>query len=274
MKRLMILNADGKSTPPAGSRSSGVAPELVDFRVRLMPRTPYDRLLCDVATVDAAERAVDAGADGLFIDSFGDYGIDAIKSCVDVPVVGAGEVAIEAAARHGRFAVVTVWPPAMQHIYAGRLAAVPGGENCSGVHHLFADDHLAGAGSATEIHRRAAAGDTEIVDLVAEVCRTVVGRDGLDAIALGCTCMSALAPEVAAACPVPVVDPSVAGYERALAVLAGTEPSPVADPAGVSRTRYTGRVQELVDSWVSAGTAPADEACAVCVSSEPREVDP
>ena len=254
--------------PPAGPGASGVLPEMVDFRVRLMPRTPYDRLLCDVATVDAAERAVDAGADGLFIDTFADYGIDAIRSCVDVPVVGAGEVAIESAARYGRFAVVTVWPPTMRHIYAERLGAAPGGENCSAVHHLFTDDHLAAAGSATEIHRRASEGETGMVDLVLEACRTIAARGEVDAIAFGCTCMSALAPEVSADCPVPVVDPSVIGYERALAVLDGTDSSASADPGGRVRTRYAGRVRELVDRWTAGGTVLADEGCAVCINSE------
>src|SRR6185369_9465627 len=89
------------------------APEGVELviyppRIGAFPHTPYDRLLVDLAHVDAGERAA---ADG----------VDAIRAAVDIPVVGAGEVGItEASAGGRRFGIVTIWPPALEFLYTER----------------------------------------------------------------------------------------------------------------------------------------------------------
>jgi allantoin racemase len=257
--RVAVINADGKADPP-GAAGPGVDTRLVDLRVGVMPRTPYDRLLCELTTVDAAEGAIADGCDAMFIDSVGDYGIAAIRALTAVPVVGAGEVAIERAARLGRFAIVTVWPPSMAHIYDERLAVVPGGERCLDVHHVFGDDELDRPGGAAAIHRQASTAATDAVTRVVDACRRVAAR--VDAIVLGCTCMSALAPQVAAVCPVPVIDPSVAGYERAVE-LASADPTRDADAPA---TRRAGQVRRLVDGWLEDADPPG-ESCRFCVTA-------
>src|SRR5712691_2101376 len=90
-------------------------------RISAFPHTPYDRLLVELAHVDAAERAARDGVDALLIDSTCDWGIEAIRAAVDVPVVGAGEVGIADASSGGRrFGIVTIWPPALEFLYTER----------------------------------------------------------------------------------------------------------------------------------------------------------
>lgn len=260
--RLAVLNLDGRTTPPEGVPDE-VDVRLVDPRVGVLPRTPYDRLLCEIAAVDAAERAIAEGCDAILVESFGDYGLAAIRSLTDVPVVGAGETAIQAAARRGRFAVITVWPRAMGHVYADRLAVVAGGSRCVAVHHVVEDDEIDRPGGGADLHRRALDGDGDTTARVVEACRAAVDRDLLDAVVLGCTCMSAMAATVAAECAVPVIDPAAVGYERAIDLI---RDAPAASETR-SKTRHAGRIARLVDGWLGEDADPPDESCGVCVTA-------
>src|SRR5919198_6013428 len=79
-------------------------------------------------------RAAAHGVDAILIDSTCDWGIEAIRAVVDVPVAGAGEVGIaEASAGGRRFGIVTIWPPALEFIYTEWARTVPGGERCTGI---------------------------------------------------------------------------------------------------------------------------------------------
>jgi hypothetical protein len=112
----------------------GVTLVIYPPRITAFPHTPYDRLLVDLAHVDAAERAAADGVDAILIDSTCDWGIEAIRAVVDVPVAGAGEVGIaEASAGGRRFGIVTIWPPALEFIYTEWARTVPGGERCTGI---------------------------------------------------------------------------------------------------------------------------------------------
>ena len=74
-----MINSDGKSAPVLPDRP-GVTTELHDLRVRSFARTPYDRLFTELGTLDAAERALASGCDAVYVDSFADYAVDAIRS--------------------------------------------------------------------------------------------------------------------------------------------------------------------------------------------------
>ena len=136
------------------------APEGVELviyppRIGAFPHTPYDRLLVDLAHVDAAERAAADGVDAILIDSTCDWGIEAIRAAVDVPVVGAGEVGItEASAGGRRFGIVTIWPPALEFLYTERARMVPGGELCTGIRYASGDHELARLGEDESVIAR------------------------------------------------------------------------------------------------------------------------
>lgn len=263
VKRLAMLNSDGKSGPPLAD-PAGIETTLVELRLRTLARSPYDRLFTDLATVDAAEAAVRTGCDGIYIDTFADYGIEAIRTIVDVPVVGAGEASIRAAASHGRFSIVTVWPESMGYLYDERLRDVPGGDSCIDVHHFSREEELDRAGTSTGIKARMTRGEHRLVEQLVECCRRVAAADDCAAILLGCTCMSPVHTALQQACDLPVLDPSATGLQAAFEIL-GDDP-PV---SGRARSRRAGDVPLLLDAWLRQGPADVEsEVCDVCIVAD------
>ena len=93
--RIAVLGS-GTRTPAmsphlAELADAGAVPELFTPRVAAFAGNPYDRLVVDLAYVDMAQRAEAAGCAAIFINTFADYGIDAMRSAISVPVVEAGE---------------------------------------------------------------------------------------------------------------------------------------------------------------------------------------
>jgi len=232
-------------------------------RLAVFPHTPYDRLLVDLAHVDAAERAVRDGVDALLIDSTCDWGIEAIRAAVDVPVVGAGEVGIEKASAGGRrFGIVTIWPPALEFLYTERARNVPGGERCTGIRYASADHELGRLGEDGSVIARMDRREEPVLERIVAECRLSVAENGAEAILLGCTCMAKTAPLIEERFrDVPVIEPARAALEVVLH----------AAPARRNRTAVAGLVPALVDTWVDGSAAPElpdAEACDVCVAVE------
>lgn len=244
------------------------APEGVELvlyppRIGAFPHTPYDRLIVDLAHVDAAERAAADGVDVILIDSTCDWGIEAIRAAVDVPVVGAGEVGIAEASAGGRpFSIVTVWPPAFEFLYRERLNMVPGGEQCVGTRYASADHELDQLGTEDSVIARMDRREEPVIDRLVEECRRSVADDGAEAVLLGCTCMAKTAPLIRDRfSDVPLIESAQSALKVALAAL----------PARRNRTALAGLVPQLVDSWLGAGPAPqlpAAEDCEACVQVE------
>jgi allantoin racemase len=241
------------------------AVELVMYppRIGAFPYTPYDRLIVDLAHVDAAERAAADGVDAILIDSTCDWGIEAVRAAVDIPVVGAGEVGIaEASAGGRRFSIVTVWPPALEFLYVERLRMVPGGEHCVGTRYVSRDDDLDKLGTSESVIARMDRREESVLDRIVEECRRSVADDGAEAVLLGCTCMAKTAPLIEQRfSEVPLIESARSALGVALD----------AAPARRNRTSISGLVPQLVDAWTGAGPGeelPVVEDCALCVEVE------
>ena len=143
-----------------------------------------DEILAAPGVVDAALRAEAVGADAVVIDCMLDPGLDAAREAVSIPVIGAGEAGLAAAAAFGRFSVVTVLQRqepmfqalALRHGLGASLASVRG----IGVPVL-------------ELERDREASVAKTVP----VCRAARDSDGADAIVFGCTGMLGFAVPVA-----------------------------------------------------------------------------
>ncbi len=260
--------------------SDGVVPRLVNPRLSAFAATPYERLVVDLGYVDAAQAAAAAGCDALFINSMADYGIDAMRAAVDIPVVGAGEAALRAGGLDGRrFAIVTVWPASMRFLYDERLRACGLESACVSIRHLSDEGELARLGAEDGVMARMHRSERPIVARLAAMCEDAVREDGAEAIVLGCTCMAPVGPAIAGACFVPVIESSRHGFLAT--VDAVRDPLRRAAATGTQRSARTLLVPGLVDAWLSAhgGTAgptaaarpPSDAAdCAVCVDLPTR----
>ncbi|GGM45968.1 aspartate/glutamate racemase family protein [Dactylosporangium sucinum] len=260
--RLAMINSDGKSAPPLPD-PEGVVTELYELRLRAFARTPYDQLFTELGTLDAAEAAIAAGCDAIYIDTFADYAIERVRTAAGVPVIGAGAAAVAAAGAHGRrFSVVTVWPESMAYLYDERLANCSGGQHCAGVHFFSPEDELGRLGTRAGVKARMLRRESDIVDRLAEACRSAVRADGAEAVLLGCTCMSPIAGRLAECCDFPVLDASALGQQAAFDALRCTTA-----PAPRARSLRAGTASRLVDTWLASGFAdePSPDECDVCV---------
>lgn len=268
--RVAILGS-GTRTPvmPAHLVELGNAeavPELFNSRIAAFAGNPYDRLVVDLAYVDMAQRAEAAGCAAIFINTYADYGIDAMRAAVSVPVIGAGESAMTIAAAGGRrFSIVTVWPPSMKFLYDERTRAVAAGAACLRVRHVSTEDELQHLGSEQGVQQRMARREAAIVEKIVRECERAIGEEGAQAIVLGCTCMAPVGPQVAARLGVPVVEGSRAGYLAAVAAVS----APPAAACGPRTARAT-LIPSIVDAFVSgargAESAAMPAECPVCIS--------
>ena len=156
-----------------------------------------DEVLAAPGVVDAALQAEADGAGAVVIDCMLDPGLDAAREAVAIPVIGAGEAGLAAAAGFGRFSVVTVLQRqetmflalALRHGFGASLASVLG----IGVPVL-------------ELERDRAA---SVAKTVTE-CRAARDHDGAEAVVFGCTGMLGFAAPVAEAVgwvPRRIIDP-------------------------------------------------------------------
>jgi allantoin racemase len=252
-----------------------VRPRIVNPRLSAFAATPYERLVVDLGYVDAAQAAAADGCDALFINSMADYGLDAMRAAVGIPVVGAGEAALRDGARDGRrFAIVTVWPASMRFLYDERLRSCGLESQCVAIRHLSGEDELARLGADDGVMARMHRGERAVVARLAAMCEDAVREDGAQCIVLGCTCMAPIGPAIAGACFVPVIESSRAGFLATVAAV--RDPSRRAAATGPRRSTRTALVPGLVDAWLGASergaalapdaAAPADGGdCPVCI---------
>ena len=197
-------------------------PELFNSRVAAFAGNPYDRLVVDLAYVDMAQRAEAAGCAAIFINTYADYGIDAMRAAVSIPVIGAGETAMTIAAEGGRrFSIVTVWPLSMKFLYDERTRAVAAGAACLRVRHVSTEDELPRLASEQGVQRRMARREVAIIEQIVRECERAIREAGAQAIVLGGTCMAPVGPQITACVGVPVIEGSRAGYRAAVAAALG-----------------------------------------------------
>lgn len=143
------------------------------------------------AALDAFEAAHD-GQDALLLACFGDPGLMGLRELSPVPVVGLAQSSFQAAARHGRFAVVTGG-----HAWAPMLARF------ARAHEL--DRGLTGIHTIDWTGAQIAADPDGARDALVAAARLGV-RDGAQCILLGGAALAGLAPSLQPQLPVPVLD--------------------------------------------------------------------
>lgn len=193
-----------------------------DLSLALLDKGPasvesaVDEVLAAPGVVDAAIRAEQDGVDALVIDCMLDPGLDAAREAVSIPVIGAGEAGLAAAARHGRFSIVTVLERqtpmfralACRHGLADRLVSIRG----IGLPVLALE-----ADRADSLARTVAA------------CEAALYTDGASGIVFGCTGMLGYADTVTATLGLAahqIIDPLPHALGVALQAAAGQNSSP------------------------------------------------
>jgi allantoin racemase len=230
--------------------------------------TPLALAVKDFIFVEAGLRAEEAGFDAVFVNTVCDYGLPELRSCLQVPVLGAGESAVRAAlAQDARFAVVTVWPEASSPLFERVVERSGGSGQCVSIRHVFSEAELADLGGAQAVADGITRQRELVVRAVIDTCHAAINEDDAQIVVLGCTCMSAAASRLAGAVGVPVVDPLTSGLMAARrAADAGRSPTLRGQAqAAASRTEQA-QVRLMVSALAEADIAPVADPCPVCVA--------
>ncbi|MEO8656400.1 MAG: aspartate/glutamate racemase family protein [Ramlibacter sp.] len=242
---------------------TGTEPRIYLPGVSAFPRNRLDMKIQEIGYIEAGLRAARDGCDAIVLNTIGDYGIEALKSAVRVPVVGAGEAGISVVASLGRpFSIVTIWPAVTDFLYAQVLHASGLGASCAKVAFVGSTDELEAVGRSDDDYiTRMQQGEQLVFERIVAACRAMVDTHGATAILLGCTCMSPVAAKVSAALDVPVVNPLITAAKHAeMLVRLGLRHSPVQYRAAqVARDAAFAAMAETAAFHVSA------QACEACV---------
>ncbi|MBU3671202.1 MAG: hypothetical protein FGM43_01545 [Sinobacteraceae bacterium] len=252
-------------------RSAELELTLVNPRLSLFAATAYERLLVDLGFVDAALQAAQNGSDAILINSFADYGLNAARAALTVPLIGAGEAALREASAEGSrpFSIVTVWPRSMGFIYEERLQATGLQSLCRSIRHASDEDELSKLGHDDGVMPRMARHEPSVIASLRALCEAAVKDDGAAAIVLGCTCMAPIGELLQTGCSVPVIESSRAALRASL--VAGRAPLA---PSRETRSIWSGRVRDpalipaLVSNWTEEGATrapPPESDCPVCL---------
>jgi allantoin racemase len=158
------------------------------------------------ATLDAwayAESLPHLKPASVLVACFGDPGLIALQENCPVPVTGLAQAAFFAAAKHGRYAVVTGgerWKPMLQ-----RLAIA-----------LNQQDHLAGIHTVAPTGADLAADPDKAITVLIQACKDAQLMFKADAIILGGAGLAGLATKIQAHINTPIIDSVHAGIEEAL----------------------------------------------------------
>ena len=208
----MVVTEDAALPEPL--RNTAISSQLLAVPDAVFPGSIQERQICEQAYFDAGMAAAAEGAEALYINTVGDYGVTKLQTALDIPVSGAGAGALRQALRHAeRFSILTLWPPGMRFIYEMMMSESGLSDFCSEILHLSSDNILASESGPVEAMKTfQACGATTIENVVRSITALSTRHPG-DTIVLGCTCMHPLA-RVLKTHGLEVVEPMFAGHRR------------------------------------------------------------
>jgi allantoin racemase len=201
---------EGLENRRAQLRAVDLSPDL-EFVFRPVKAGPalydsyHDWMLADISMFEAGMRAGDEGFAAVCIDTMSDSGVSALRSVLDIPVIGPGRASYLMALSLGkRFSVLTQWAP-WKGIYERGLQEAGLADKCASIRHIATPPDV----------KNLLGGKEEVVfpKLVAEGLKCV--EDGADVICLGSTTMHQAAAHLAENLPVPVINPGPLSYKLA-----------------------------------------------------------
>lgn len=208
-------SATGGQKPPeaiVAAAGAGFAPVLIEPRGTVFPKDEASRQQTTEAYVRAGVEAQRMGFDAIFINTVGDYGLNALRDKLHIPVMGSGEAALRATAGKGSpFAIVTIWPPSLRFIYETILQDANLAGECTEVFFLSKDDDLATLDAEHNFVTDMRACYAAPLNAIEAACRGAEAR-GARAVMLGCTCMQPVAKRLKDRIGVPLIEPMVTGY--------------------------------------------------------------
>ena len=170
----------------------------------------HDYVLADVSLLESGLQAQDDGYDAVCIDTVSDSGVSALRSLLDIPVVGPGRSMYVMASILGRrFGIVTMWKQWFP-LYERVLTDIGLADRCAGIRSI----------DVTPDNRTLLAGKDHAMPRLLEEATALVEQDGADVICLGSTTMHEAHSYLQANLSVPVINPGPLSYFIAEALVA------------------------------------------------------
>lgn len=181
--------------------------------VRAAPKnyvSQYDLVLADMGMLEAGLDAQKRGFDAVCIDTMSDSGVAALRSALDIPVIGPGRASMLMALMLGdRFSIITMWQ-SWNHLYTRSLKDLRLSDHCASVRSIDVDPDNQGLLEGKE---------ETVFPLLEKTARQCVEEDGAQVILLGSTTMHQAHAHLQRKLPVPVINPGPLSYKMAEAAL-------------------------------------------------------
>ena len=169
----------------------------------------HDYLLADISMYEAGVGAQEDNYDAVCIDTMSDSGMNALRSMLDIPVIGPGKASYLMALLLGhKFSVLTQWDPWI-HLYKKGLREY-------GLEHLCAS--IRSINTAPDVENLLGGKEEVVFPRLVDAGLKCV-EDGADVICLGSTTMHQAHAHLVENLPVPVINPGPLTYKLAEAVL-------------------------------------------------------
>lgn len=171
----------------------------------------HDMLLGDVALAEVGISAREEGFDAICIDSMSDSGLPAMRSLLDIPVIGPGRASMLVALMLGdKFSIITMWKP-WSLAYKKTLQETGLADHCASIRWP--------EGLSPDVVQLLGGKEEEIFPKLLETCQKCID-DGAEVIILGSTTMHEAQAYLAERLPIPVINPGPLSYKLAETFLA------------------------------------------------------
>jgi allantoin racemase len=217
--RVLILvpfafDENGLSNRRAQQQAVQLGPD-VEFDYRGVKAGPalfdswHDYVLADLSLFEAGLTAEEDGYDAVCIDTMSDSGVNALRSVLDIPVIGPGKASYLIALMLGtRFSVLTQWDPWMP-LYRKGLQEYGLADKCVSIRSINVPP---------DVENLLGGKEEDVFPKLLEEGRRCVD-DGAEVICLGSTTMHQAHGFLAENLPVPVINPGPLTYKLAELVL-------------------------------------------------------
>lgn len=164
----------------------------------------YDTMLMDMSVFEAGIKAEEEGYDAVCIDTVSDSGLYALRSKLNIPVIGPGQASYHIACCLGhKFSIITMWDEWFP-LYTKTLKEYGLENRCASMRSIK---------TRPDLEELLAGKEDVIFSKLEKECLKAIEEDGADVIILGSTTMHQSATYLKERLPVPVINPGQVSYK-------------------------------------------------------------
>lgn len=165
-----------------------------------------DMMLADISIFEAGMDAETQGFDAVCIDTMSDSGVEALRSVLSIPVIGAGRSAVLNALSLGStFSIVTMWQK-WRHLYDKTISNL-------GIEHALAS--VRSIDVAPDNQALLSGKEDALFPLLEQAAQAAIQEDGAQVVILGSTTMHQAHAYLSDVLDVPVINPGPLSYKMA-----------------------------------------------------------